>query len=275
MSRARELSRVGSLTGISTVTGIIHADQTNSRVRVGSGITITTAGNIIAAGVVTATSFVGDGSGITNAGSTLSAASGSQRIVVTSQTSGAMTATATDADLTFNAASNTLSVTGGVVATGVSTVSFLQATTVNVSAAATFASNVKVNSLGVGTDASGTAGEIRATNDVTAFYSSDERLKENISPISDALTKLNQISGNTFVWKEGFGEFHSHVGTDCGVIAQEIDALGLPGLVTTRESGYMAVKYEKLTALLIEAVKELTAKVEHLEARCNCGQVHN
>ena len=59
-------------------------------------------------GVVTATSFSGDGSNLTNTGSTLSAASGVQRVVVTSQTSGTMTSSATDADITFNASNNTL-----------------------------------------------------------------------------------------------------------------------------------------------------------------------
>ena len=46
-----------------------------------------------------------------------------------------------------------------------------------------------------------------------------------------------------------------------GVIAQEIEAI-LPEVVTTRENGYKAVKYEKLVAVLIEAVKELDAKIE-------------
>jgi len=65
-------------------------------------------------GVVTATSFVGDGTNLTNTGSTLSAASGSQRVVVTGQTSGTMTASATDADLTFDASTNTLAVGGNL-----------------------------------------------------------------------------------------------------------------------------------------------------------------
>ena len=54
-----------------------------------------------------------------------------------------------------------------------------------------------------------------------------------------------------------------------GVIAQEIDALGLPGITTTRSSGYMAVDYEKLVPLLIEAIKELSTKVDVLENNIN------
>ena len=122
----------------------------------------------------------------------------------------------------------------------------------------------QVKSLGVGTPASGLEGEIRATNDITAFYSSDERLKENINPIPNALQKLSQISGNTFDWKSGFNEIHSHSGTDVGVIAQEVEKV-LPQVVTTRENGYKAVQYEKIIALLIEAVKELKEEVNELK----------
>lgn len=120
------------------------------------------------------------------------------------------------------------------------------------------------NSIGVGTAASTTAGEIRATGDITAYYSSDIRLKENITPIPNALEKVNQISGNTYDWKEGYDEVHSHKGNDVGVIAQEIEQI-LPQIVTNRDSGFKAVQYEKIIPLLIEAIKELSAKVDRLE----------
>ena len=64
------------------------------------------------------------------------------------------------------------------------------------------------------------------------------------------------IDGVTFNWKEGFDEVHSHKGADTGVIAQQIEAIGLPEVVTTRENGFKAVKYEKLNALLIEGFKQ-------------------
>ena len=120
------------------------------------------------------------------------------------------------------------------------------------------------NSIGVGTAASTVAGEIRATADITAFYSSDIRLKENINPIPNALEKVNQISGNTYDWKEGYDEVHSHKGNDVGVIAQEIEQI-LPQIVTNRDNGFKAVQYEKIIPLLIEAIKELSAKVDSLE----------
>ena len=124
--------------------------------------------------------------------------------------------------------------------------------------------DIQFNSLGIGTAASTTAGEIRATGDITAFYSSDIRLKENIVPIPNALEKVNQISGNTYDWKEGYEEIHSHKGNDVGVIAQEIEEI-LPQIVRNRDNGFKAVQYEKIVPLLIEAIKELSAKIKVLE----------
>jgi hypothetical protein len=125
--------------------------------------------------------------------------------------------------------------------------------------------NVQFGSLGVGTAASGTTGEIRATNDITAYYSSDKRLKTNIQPIQDPLTKLQKIGGYTFEWIPN-KDIHSHTGNDIGVIAQEIEEV-LPEVTTTRENGYKAVKYEKLTAYLIECVKEQQFHIQQLEDR--------
>ena len=127
--------------------------------------------------------------------------------------------------------------------------------------------DVRFDSLGIGTDASGTTGEIRATNDVTAFYSSDERLKENIEELGGALDKVKALRGVSFDWKELSEEekatIHSHEGHDIGVIAQEVQAQ-YPEIVTEREHGHLAVDYGKLTAVLIQAVKELSAKVDEL-----------
>ena len=130
--------------------------------------------------------------------------------------------------------------------------------------------DVQVDSLGIGTAASGTTGEIRATNDVTAFYSSDERLKENIVQLEGALDKIMSLTGVTFDWKELTDEerktIHSHEGNDIGVIAQEVQEQ-YPELVHQREHGYLSVDYQKLTAVLIEAVKELSYKITDLENR--------
>ena len=88
-------------------------------------------------------------------------------------------------------------------------------------------------------------------------------MKDNISPIKQALDKVKSISGNTFDWNEASGK----EGSEVGVIAQEVDALNLPGITTIRDDGTYAVRYEKLVPVLIEAIKELSDKVDSLEQK--------
>jgi hypothetical protein len=126
--------------------------------------------------------------------------------------------------------------------------------------------DVQVDSIGIGTAASSTTGEIRATGDITAYYSSDERLKENFKNLDGALDKVNKIGGYEFDWKEGIEDVVSKKGHDIGVKAQELQAQ-YPELVHERDNGFLAVDYVKLNAVLIEAVKELTARVVELEKR--------
>ena len=135
-------------------------------------------------------------------------------------------------------------------------------------------SDVQFDSFGVGTSASGTTGEIRATNDVTAFYSSDVALKENIVNIPDPLEALKKLNGVLFDWKKDYidsrgGEDGYFVRKkDVGVIAQEVEKV-LPEAVAQRKDGIKAVKYDRLTCLLIEAVKNLSEKVETLSKEKN------
>ena len=292
---------------------------------------------------ITATNFIGNGAQLTNTGATLSAASGSQRVVLTSLTSGTMTTAATDGDITFDASTNTLSVTNiaasgnlnGNATTATTATNVVGAAnrvlfnnntnTTTTSAALTFdgtqlsvpSGNIRANNIRLGsasgttidttsgdlvldssnnkvdiqanvdinnslqvkgnTNASskdtgaliitagglGVEGNIFAGGDLVAFNSSDRNLKDNITVIPNALDKINAISGNTFTWKNH--EDATMEGSDTGVIAQEVEALGLPGITTTRDSGFKAVNYDKLVPVLIQAVKELSAKVSALE----------
>ena len=118
--------------------------------------------------------------------------------------------------------------------------------------------NERLSTTNAGVNVTGT---LNCTGDIIAFVSSDSRLKDNIKPIDNALDKIMGISGNTYDWNSA----STNKGSDTGVIAQEVEALGLPGVVTTRDNGYKAVRYERLVPLLIEAIKELNAKVEDLE----------
>jgi hypothetical protein len=108
----------------------------------------------------------------------------------------------------------------------------------------------------------GTDNDLHCKGDVVAFHTSDITLKENITRIPDALDKVSSLSGNTFTWIKG----HKYEGQDdTGVIAQEVEALGLPGLTTTRDDGTKAVRYERLIPVLIEAIKELKAEIDILK----------
>ena len=101
-------------------------------------------------------------------------------------------------------------------------------------------------------------GDLNVTKDITAFYqSSDRNLKKNIKPIPDALAKILSISGNTY-------EMIADGSASTGVIAQELEALGLPELTRVNENGYLSVQYHKIIPILIEAIKELNSKVDAL-----------
>jgi len=99
------------------------------------------------------------------------------------------------------------------------------------------------------------AGAATFNNNVTAF--SDERLKDNIETLTDGLDKVEQLRGVTYTRDEK---------ESIGVIAQEVEKI-LPEIVLTAndEIGTKSVDYSRLTAVLIEAVKELSARVKELE----------
>ena len=135
------------------------------------------------------------------------------------------------------------------------------------------------NSLGVG-------GKIFAGDDIIAFNSSDLNLKENLVKITNAVQKVGLITGYTYDWKEIVFENSINPGIstaqkdhylddvcdvndtsdDTGVIAQDVEKLGLPGVTVTRPDGVKAVRYERLIPVLVEAIKELSARVAALES---------
>ncbi len=106
-------------------------------------------------------------------------------------------------------------------------------------------------------------GELRATGDVTANFSSDSRLKTNLELISFPLEKIDSICGYKFNWN-GAADGKDHEKREVGVLAQEIREV-LPEVVVERDDGWLAVDYAKIVPLLIEGIKELNRKVTHLE----------
>lgn len=127
-------------------------------------------------------------------------------------------------------------------------------------------SSVQLGSLGIGTGASGTTGEIRATNNITAYYS-DKRLKDFHGQIEDALSKVKNLNGYYFTENETAKSLgYANGDMQVGVSAQEVQAV-LPEVVTQApiSDEYLTVYYDKLVPLLIEAIKDLSDKVEKLE----------
>ena len=100
------------------------------------------------------------------------------------------------------------------------------------------------------------SGDFTAAGNVTAY--SDARLKENIETISNALDLVNRMRG-VFYDRIDTGE------PGVGVIAQEMEEI-IPEVVIPSD-GVLTVAYGNLVGVLIEAVKELSAKVEALEAK--------
>lgn len=134
-------------------------------------------------------------------------------------------------------------------------------------------------SLGVGTAASGTTGEIRATGNISSNFS-DERLKENIEIIPNALEKVCELRGVTFTANklaESFGYTSKEV--QVGVLAGDVQKV-LPEIVkpapfdimlfedkeiSRSGESYKTVQYEKIVPLLIEAIKQLNKEVQELK----------
>ena len=187
--------------------------------------------------------------------------------------------------------SNNITGTGNITITGIVTPTSIAATNlsgdltlnsndivgtgnINITGDLDVTNDIQCDSLGIGTAPSGTSGEIRATNDVTAFYSSDVALKENINNIPDPIEAVKKLNGVLFDWKKSYidergGEDGYFVRKkDLGVIAQEVEKV-LPEAVAQRSDGIKAVKYDRLTCLLIEAVKQLNEKVEILTREKN------
>ena len=129
--------------------------------------------------------------------------------------------------------------------------------------------------VGIGTTVADQAlhvvGEIVATDDITAFHVSDRRLKKDIDPIDNAVEKVKQINGVKYSWNDEYlkdkkiDNFFVKE-REVGVIAQEIEEI-LPEIVVNRDNGYKAVRYERLVALLIEAIKEQQKQIDELREK--------
>ena len=114
-------------------------------------------------------------------------------------------------------------------------------------------------------------GNLIASQDVIAYYvPSDKRYKDNVSVISNALEKIDNISGYEFTFNNNAPD-HKKGKTAYGLMAQEVESI-LPHAIENRESdgeggNYKGLDYDQVIGLLVQAVKELKSEVAALKAK--------
>jgi hypothetical protein len=105
-------------------------------------------------------------------------------------------------------------------------------------------------------------GSINATGDITAYYTSDKRHKNNIQPITNALLKVSKLNGVTWEWNDDVHEVTKST-PKTGLIAQEVQEV-LPEVIKEREDGFLALDYSKMMGLMVEAIKEQQTQIHNL-----------
>lgn len=171
-----------------------------------------------------------------------------------------------------------LSISGGINST---TIGATSATT-GAFTTLTASGSTQVSSLGIGTAATGTAGEIRATNAITAYYS-DERLKNRIGRIENALDKIDQLTGFLYTENELANSFgFNNPDVQVALSAQAVKRVQpeavrpAPFDIAKRDDGteysksgeyYLTVLYDRLVPLLVEGIKELRQEINQLKGK--------
>ena len=145
---------------------------------------------------------------------------------------------------------------------------FLKANTA-LTASSNTTTNVQFGSFGVGTAASGTTGEIRATGDITASYS-DDRLKTRLGNIESALDKIRSLTGFYYEANQTAQDLGYRVKREVGVSAQEVQRV-MPEIVVPApiDDKYFTVHYDKLLPLVIESIKELANEFDEIKKTLN------
>ena len=287
-----------SCTGLpvgSGISGLGTGVATALAIAVGSaGAFVTNGGALGTPSSGVATNLTGTASGLSIGGNAATATSATSATTATNATNIAITDNTSSSStyypvLSLNTTGNNAATTSStkisfVPSTGVftatsfsgagtgltGTASSLTAGTATTANATNTSNNFQMNSLGVGTAGSGTAGEIRATSNITAYYSSDSKFKENVRQIDNATQKASFIGGKYFDWTDDYinakgGEDGYFIRkNDIGVIAQDVQEV-LPEAVRTREDGSLAVDYQKLVSLAFAAIAELKAEINELK----------
>lgn len=291
-------------TGGSSSASTFYLGFVGSNTSSNQALTTTSALNFVpSTGVLSATSFTGAGTGLTGTASSLSIGGNAATATTATSATSATTATnATNIAITDNTSSGStyypvmsVATTGNNAATTSSTkISFVPSTGVlsatsfsgagtgltgtasslsiggNASTATTAnalntSNNYQVNSLGVGTAASGTGGEIRATNNITAYYS-DDRLKTKLGKIENALEMICSLEGFYYEANETAQALGYEVKKEVGLSAQSTEKV-MPEIVAPApiDDKYLTIRYERYAPYFVEAIKELKLEIEKLK----------
>ena len=218
------------------------------------------------AGLLTATTFAGSGASLTALNAT--ALTGNLPAIDGSSLTGILTANAIDSDHyvdgSIDAAHLSASL-GDLGAKGITDIGH------NAGDKITFTDNTDMRfTVNAGEEMRLEAdGDLHVDGDVIAYSTtvSDATLKYNINPVEFALDKIKQLNGVTFNYFKGNK-------ASAGLLAQDVEKV-MPSAVSERklplhtgdDKSYKTLHYDSMTAILVEAIKELTAKVEKLESK--------
>ena len=253
-------SAITDINASSITTGTLdNARTTASSANGASTIVLRDANGDFSTDAVTANFFIGDGSNVSAInGSNVTTGTVANARTTANSANGASTIVARDTNGSFTANVGTFTGIVGSINTG---------SQPNITTTGTLA-NLQASSFGCGTAASGTTGEIRATNNITAFFS-DERLKTKTGNIENALDKVCQIETMLYHANEvavalGYDAAIQEVGVTAQSVQKVQPEIVVPAPIDDK---YLTVRYEKLVPLLIEAIKELKAEVDALKVK--------
>jgi hypothetical protein len=215
--------------------GVVSGSKTISGITLGSNLATLTIGSGLSGTSYngsTAVTIANNGVLSNIAGSGISVSGGTGNVTIT------------NTGVTSAVAGTGVSVSG---ATGAVTISIGQS--VATSATPTFA-GLTIN------------GAITATGDITAYYTSDKRHKNNIQIIPNALEKVSKLNGVTWEWNDDVNEVTKST-PKTGLIAQDVQSV-LPEVVKEREDGFLSLDYSKMMGLMVEAIKEQQTQIHKL-----------
>ena len=234
----------GSFTEVTTYPETLYFGHTVNSIQILASMVSTSGGDLTATGRITASEFVGDGSQLTGL------FSGNYNDLTNSPIVPHLTSELTN-DSGFITGYTETDTLDSVTSRGNSTSNRINITNTTASTSTSSGALIVTGGVGIG-------GTMTATSIVE---SSSIALKENVNPITNALAIISQLNGVTYDRKDGSSD------NEAGLIAEEVNRV-LPNLVSLDDDGKpMGVKYTKLTAYLIEAIKSLKDEIDELKGK--------